>query len=191
MRSYCLPRLRVALVAVALLLSSVASRGAEGAAGDKETIGDAGIPLNVDFPSVTQSSSIEIELKRTPCFGTCPAYDVKIASDGTVTYFGRSYVAVKGRKTTHLAPNDIAAIIELFRRADFFSLDDGYRAEVTDGPAFGISIIIDGKKKSVVDYLGSQVGMPQSVTELEDGIDRIVGTARWVLRPDGLRVTNP
>jgi ankyrin repeat protein len=42
------------------------------------------------------------------------------------------------------------------------------------------SIEFDGHKKSVTDHVGAGVGMPDVVTELEDKIDELAGTDKWL-----------
>jgi hypothetical protein len=40
----------------------------------------------------------------------------------------------------------------------------------------------NGRRKVVVDYGGTAAGMPESVRELQDEIDRVANSARWVMR---------
>jgi ankyrin repeat protein len=65
-------------------------------------------------------------------------------------------------------------------------MDAKYIANVTDCPTFILSIDIDGQKKEVVDYVGSWEGMPAVVTELEDDVDTLARTDRWVAGSHGL-----
>jgi len=57
---------------------------------------------------------------------------------------------------------------------------------VTDCPTYILSIAIDGHRKEVVDYVGSWVGMPAVITELEDRVDTFARTQRWISGGDGL-----
>ncbi|MGF6228152.1 hypothetical protein QFZ27_002107 [Inquilinus ginsengisoli] len=131
-------------------------------------------------PKVSEASNVHIRLTRGVCFGWCPAYAVDIAGDGAVTYEGFSSVAVSGRFQDRIAPAEVAALVGMFDRADFFSLKDEYIAEITDSPFHKISLTVDDKTKSITDYVGKLAGMPAAVTEIEDTIDRIAGTAKWV-----------
>lgn len=107
-------------------------------------------------------------------------YTVELHGDGTVVYRGKRFVAVKGERRGKVAEVAVQDLVAEFRKADFFSLSDQYIAGVTDFPSYTISIEIDGKKKTVLDYVGGQVGMPRTVTDLEKDIDRIAGSDRWV-----------
>jgi ankyrin repeat protein len=61
-----------------------------------------------------------------------------------------------------------------------------YLASVTDCPTHQLSISIDGRRKAVEDYVGTWVGMPAVVQELEDAVDAVAETKRWVSGVDGL-----
>jgi hypothetical protein len=131
-------------------------------------------------PKVSEASNVHIRLTRGVCFGWCPAYAIDIAGDGAVTYEGFSSVAVSGRFQDRIAPAEVAALVGLFERTDFFSLKDEYIGEITDSPFYSVSLTIDGRTKKVIDYVGKMAGMPEAVTELEDAIDRTAGMAKFV-----------
>ena len=136
--------------------------------------------VHVPFPQIKDLKSLRITLERTSCFGTCPAYHVEISGDGSVAYQGRGYVVVTGEHHDHISKESIAQILDAFRKADYFSLRDKYICGVTDNPTTTTSISFDGQQKSVIDYVGEEIGMPHAVVEVEETIDRVAGTARWV-----------
>jgi hypothetical protein len=117
-----------------------------------------------------------ITMQRTPCFGTCPAYTVTITGDGRVEYEGKQFVHVTGRATATISPAEVAALVEAFDKAGYFTLNDRYTANITDMPTTITSIRIGERFKQVIDYYGA----PQVLKDLEKQIDRVAGTARWV-----------
>lgn len=119
---------------------------------------------------------VTITLERTVCFGACPDYLVTIHGDGTVEYEGRNFVAVQGIQTAHISDESVKRLVDEFYRAGFFSLQDRYEQSVTDLPSQTTSITIDGKTKTVYRY-GFE---PQRLAELEDRIDEVAGTEKWV-----------
>lgn len=135
---------------------------------------------HVPFPNVRDWKSVRVTLSRSTCFGTCPSYQVEIHGDGTVMYEGKEYVAVRGRHSAKVSHEDVVELVRAFRDADYFSLDDKYVWGVTDMPTFETSITIGTDTKKVTDYVGLQAGMPASAEALEDDIDRVADTARWV-----------
>lgn len=65
-------------------------------------------------------------------------------------------------------------------------MDPEYAASVTDMPFYTLSITIDGHSKQVRDYVGQWVGMPAVIKELEDEVDVLARTKRWIEGTDGL-----
>lgn len=140
-------------------------------------------PSHPDAPAYSAEGTLTLE--RTRCFGFCPDYTVTINGEGAVRYEGRAFVGVTGVQTAQADPVETA---RLFSRADeigFFGLRDAYRANVSDLPTATITYVRAGQRKSVLDYGGAMVGMPDSVRALQDEIDRVAGAARWTTRRDG------
>jgi ankyrin repeat protein len=140
---------------------------------------------HVAAPVLRSDSKVTITLERTGCFGSCPGYTVTISTDGIV-FDGRNFVVADGRHTDTVEPDAAHDLARRFIAADFYSMDAVYRAGVTDMPTYVLSISIDGHAKQVEDYVGSWVGMPAIVTELEDEVDTFARTQRWVAGSDGL-----
>ncbi|MEP1315006.1 MAG: DUF6438 domain-containing protein [Parasphingorhabdus sp.] len=91
-----------------------------------------------------------------------------------------------GVHTDKVDPGVVAELVEQFREAEFFSLNDEYRAQITDNPAYILTINTGTVSKTVVDYVGEEVGMPVVVTQLQKAVDRAARTARWIDGADGL-----
>lgn len=91
-----------------------------------------------------------------------------------------SGVRVSGKHETTIEPQVIDQLLAQFEEARFFSLRDEYRAEITDNPTYVVTIDTGNGKKSVVDYVGEEAGMPKAVAALQDAIDAAAGTDRWI-----------
>lgn len=136
---------------------------------------------HVDFPDLKDWSSMVIRLVRGGCLGTCPSYTVEIRGDGMVLYDGGGFVAVAGKHRCSISQEKVRELVKMFRDADYFSLQDQYAWDATDLPTYVTSIEIDGKSKKVRDYAGALVGMPLVVSDLGAAIDRVSGSAKWVV----------
>jgi ankyrin repeat protein len=123
--------------------------------------------------------SVRITLVRGPCYGTCPSYSIELSGNGSASYTGTGFVLVSGHHAFEVPTESVQCLLTHFKEADFWSLADRYVAHVTDLPAYGLTLTIGGHSKTVIDYLGSAVGMPAAVTALEEEIDRIAAD-RWV-----------
>lgn len=138
--------------------------------------------LHVPAPAFRPDSKIDITLSRSMCYGRCPVYEVSVSTRGIV-FDGKAFVAAKGRHTDTVDPSAVRELAKKFVAADFYSMRDEYRAGVTDNPTYTLSIAIDGHKKQVVDYVGQWVGMPAAIVDLEDNVDALAHTERWIKGP--------
>jgi hypothetical protein len=132
------------------------------------------------FPEPWDLNGVEIGLTRTGCFGACPAYSVTIDGDGTVRFSGKLYVLVPGDHVAHISTNSVRELVRQFEAANFFSAKDQYISTWTDNPSQTMTLVVSGRKKKVVDYIGTDEGMPLAIHELEQEIDEVAGTTRWV-----------
>ncbi len=134
----------------------------------------------IPFPEIKDLSTLRMSLTRTSCFGSCPAYSVEVRGNGVVVYRGEQNVLITGEHHARISSQEVIRLLEVYRNADYFSLKDGYSQSVTDVPTYTTSIEFDGLKKSVGDHVGAGAGMPDSVTELEDKLDELGGTEKWL-----------
>ncbi len=136
-------------------------------------------------PVLRANSKIEIKLSRSGCFGSCPSYNVTLTPQGIV-FSGGGYVVASGSHTASVDPDAVRALAQKFIDADFYSMDTAYVASVTDNPSYQLSISIDDQSKQVNDYVGAWVGMPAVISDLEEDVDALARTDRWIEGKDGL-----
>ena len=132
------------------------------------------------FPEPWDLKGLKIQLSRTGCLGTCPAYTVTIQEDGSVHFSGQWNVLIPGEHEAHIVPTAVKELVRQFERTNFFAADDKYVATITDNPTYKLTLTVAGKTKTVTDYVGEQVGMPLFITDLENAIDDAAGTERWI-----------
>jgi len=140
---------------------------------------------HVAGPALRPNSKVTIKLLRTGCLGSCPSYTVTVSTDGIV-FEGHGFVVASGKHTDTVDASEVRKLAKRILAADFYSMDSDYSASVTDLPTYVLSIAVDGHTKEVHDYVGSWVGMPAVVTELEDEVDALARTQRWIEGSDGL-----
>lgn len=151
---------------------------------------------SVPFPTAAPED-VEIILDRSACFGTCPDYRLTVQGDGTIRFssgrtnlpgtaaevhldFNGNNVLLSGTHLAKVSPKAVAALVEKFRAAHFMGMKPEYIAGITDNPTQVLSLRVGKTTKRVVDYVGIAVGMPQAVTELQDAVDRLADSDRWV-----------
>ncbi len=136
----------------------------------------------VPFPPY-DPATVRVTLERGPCFGGCPTYRVTMQGDGSVRYDEPTYGGPARMETSSVDPAEVRRLVEAFEAADFLSLDDVYSSGWVDHSIYKLTLEIGGLKKTVVDDDGPRGGMPDSVRTLEDAVDRVAGTSRWISAP--------
>jgi hypothetical protein len=137
--------------------------------------------------SLSVAATPVITLERTTCFGTCPAYTLRIFDDGKVLYEGKEFVKRKGKAEGQISKTELAALVRQFEQIDYLRLDDEYGVgdkcpeDWTDYPSAITSFNHNGKQKKIRHYLGCR-GLPilDQLRVLEDKIDEVVNTKRWI-----------
>ena len=109
-------------------------------------------------------------MKRTPCYGKCPTYNIIFFNDGKVIYEGKKFVPNEGKYEGQLNIKTLALIQDKIRQVDFFNLDSVYDARISDLPSVILEVNMDGKNHKVIDrYKG-----PKKLREFEKYIDNFI-----------------
>ena len=127
-------------------------------------------------------SDLVIWMGRGSCMENCPAYEITITGDGTVTFTGWLNVEVLGTRSATISQNEIEQLIAEFNNANFFELDK-IQSETRDCPSTGISITLEGKSKRYQDYrLCSKETLPyeKKIQRLEMKIDELSNSQQWL-----------
>lgn len=121
---------------------------------------------------------------------SCPAYELRFHGDGTLLYKGYTDVKTPGVKTDLLSDEAVKELLAAFERAGFLAMNDAYtdcpaaeRRAVGDivsclRPTVTITLRLNGEEESVRHYTGDP-SAPKALLELEDAVDRILGSKRW------------
>jgi ankyrin repeat protein len=137
--------------------------------------------VHVDFPEIHDFNSVVIKVSRRGTmiqFG----YEVEMHGDGTILFTGEPGVVFEGKHRCSVAPEKVKSLVDFMRSKDYFSFSDKYFAQnVMDGDIHETSIAFDDQRKSVSNYMGSYAGMPGTVIEVENEIDRVAGSMRWIV----------
>jgi hypothetical protein len=134
-------------------------------------------------PDATQIDTIMLE--RTPCYGTCPVYKIVLRRDGTVTYRGKKWVKVIGRRSHKISVDAFQRLAREVERIQFFGFKDEYlwkdnpdgsSEHVTDSPTRITTVRAGRVCKAVKNYYGG----PEALAELEKLIDDVSGGVVWI-----------
>lgn len=127
-----------------------------------------------DFPAIKDWNSLRIQYAVGGCRG-CPQFAVELRGDGTLTYMGLDGVMVRGVYRETLPPKAVRAVVEAFRKAQFFWLFDRYVWQ-RSVPDLSTTIVIgfDGRQKRVLDQSGELIGRPPALVELQNTLESVV-----------------
>lgn len=99
---------------------------------------------------VTPRDSLVIAFEKTPCFGRCPVYKVKVYESGFAVYEGINFSEKLGMYATTLSKEKIERIYQSALEIDFFELDAEYdNSGVSDLPATITMINMNGRQQKV------------------------------------------
>lgn len=161
-------------------------------------------PENVNQPK--EKMELSLKMERSGCYGPCPVYDLTIQPDGKVSFEGKFWTEVKEKTEGKITQEQLKKIIASIEEANFFSLDNAYNYDskncpniATDSATVNLSIKLNGKEKTINHYQGCfendkpkdaasinkpqdlrEIIYPQELYKLENKIDEIIETKRWI-----------
>ena len=117
-----------------------------------------------------------IEMKKQPCFGNCPVYDIVFYENGLIQYTGKQYVEMKGVHIKKMNINDLRKLVKEFEEANFFEFNSTYRAPYPDLQTISITFTNEGLTKTIT---GKSEGRPEEILALEAKLDAIITAPGW------------
>jgi hypothetical protein len=136
-------------------------------------------PPQAVVPVDAGGAGVEIQVETGPCFGTCAVYSVTLRADGTVDYYGESFVAVRGHQTARVSPSAVSDLVSSFDAAGFDTLTWHVKCPekfVTDHSTLRTTLRHGGQAHSVLHNLGDGCPPPELVL-LEAQVMRVVEPA--------------
>jgi len=149
------------------------------------TVGQVG-DQSPDLGSLSDADlkTMTIQLERSPCFGSCPAYTVTIHGDGRVEYNGKSSVKEKGAREARIEADKIKDLLSEFGKTKFWKITEDYSEQkckervCTDMATAITEFTIKGQTHRVKHYYGCG-GAPRSLFSLESAIDKAANSEQW------------
>ncbi len=117
----------------------------------------------------------EIQLTRTPCFGTCPWYKIVISEDGNMRYEGLKFVKNEGDYKGNINAKHKEELKEVFKYANEIKVDtfkDKYDAGIPDLP--GLKLLFINSKGKVIKDIQIQGAEPIELSTLAEKIDALI-----------------
>ena len=118
-----------------------------------------------------QKESFKFSMERTPCFGKCPIYTIKITDDGSVEFEGKKFVEPQGVETFKLNAEDLALLKKKLIEINYLGLEDKYDTEYISDLPSTITVLYRGlvEEKKVINRHNG----PAKLKEFEAFIDSL------------------
>jgi len=122
----------------------------------------------------TSTLSPLLELTKTPCFGTCPSFTLKVYQNGLAVLDGKKYVKHIGLSHMMLSEKQLNLLTDRCNKAQLFSLKSDYNERVMDLPTTSLTYHSDGDVKKI----SGNMNFP-------DGFNDVVKTCMKIVEMDG------
>ena len=126
--------------------------------------------------------NVEIGIEKESHDNIDPSYSLKISTDGSVEFNGKSNVKKTGRHTLKISQDLITEIVDKFNMIYFFSLRDKYLPTNVQGSQETKTVVSArvGDKFKKIEY--SKNGKaPHSLDALISQVEKITGIDQFVL----------
>lgn len=127
---------------------------------------------------------IIIKMNKTGT-GVSPEYSLTIYGYGTVIYSGIENVRVKGKIEESISEGKVMALLSEFKDSGFFTFENSYStdsAKNRPNTVISISMLSETREtiSKTVSYNPNDVNAPEKLKKLENKIDEIIGSEKWV-----------
>lgn len=119
-------------------------------------------------------------ISRTPCFGSCPIYTLRIDKNCVATLDAIDHLSngLKGWHKTNLPEKEWMKLVSKLNEINYNGLQDSYgNRNITDLPSVNTSITFaDGNMKKINDYGARGT---DELTDLYAYVDALIGKLDW------------
>jgi len=123
-----------------------------------------------------QKDSLLIGFEKTPCFGRCPVYKVKVFQSGFATYEGLNFTEKLGMYSSHFTEEEIADIFKSAAEISYFSFEDKYdNSMISDLPSTISTLHSEEEKKRIV----ARVNVPESLKNFHKNLAVTLQEKDW------------
>ena len=105
-------------------------------------------------------------LSTTPCFGTCPVFNLVLYSDSTLIFEGKQHTELEGVHQRKLTAAEYDAFIGLLKMVKWENMNPRYVSDMTDLPSQEFYYNFEGVEKNIYKY-GVE---PQSLGNLSQAL---------------------
>lgn len=125
------------------------------------------------------SSLVTIELERTPCYGFCPVYTLRVWGNGLVSYHGE-FGLIKGDRIGYISPSEAWQLIWAAWSSDFMHFGDAYTNGNEDLAGSRTCVSFGPFAKCVKETFSlTAPSPPAALRTLNTLIDQVTHSGQW------------
>jgi hypothetical protein len=117
-----------------------------------------------------------IFLKKTPCFGKCPVFEVRVSKEGIAQWKGVKNVSRLGNYTAVVSSTLLGEIFKEAEKVSFFKFAAAYPEngkKIADFPLTITTINANGKQNSIEDNFDAPIGLQNFEQYLFEKLDKL------------------
>lgn len=119
----------------------------------------------------------KVDFRTSPCFGTCPVFNMSIDKDGVAVFDAKRFNDVTGEHKGTIKKEQLDSLFTMINKAEIMSLEDKYTVQITDMPGYLLSVkFTDGQTKTISDYGPSG---PEPLKKIYNFIESLRGSQEW------------
>ncbi len=123
-----------------------------------------------------QKDSLLIGFEKTPCFGRCPVYKVRVYRSGFATYEGLNFTEKLGMYSSNFSDEEIAEIFKSAAEIGYFSFEDKYDNKmISDLPSTISTLHSEDEKKRIV----ARVDVPEPLKNFHKNLAVTLQEKDW------------
>lgn len=123
------------------------------------------------------ADSLYFMMQRTPCFGQCPVYTIRIYQSGRAYLEGKRFFDYEGWFKTKFSESEMIQIKTWANEAGYWKMNHVYDAPVTDLPSSTTALKTDSQYQWVYNRMNS----PDELRIFERNIETLIKDQDWVL----------
>ncbi|MEM9052148.1 MAG: DUF6438 domain-containing protein [Bacteroidota bacterium] len=126
--------------------------------------------------------SLAVAFEKTPCFGRCPVFKIKVYKSGFAVYEGLNFAEKMGLYSYRFSREDLEIIYKMAEEIDYFNLEAEYNdPRVSDLPSIISKISINEKSHRVK----ARMGTPEELKDFHENLGIMLNERDW--QPYSLR----
>jgi len=116
---------------------------------------------------------VAMSLRKGPCYGKCPVFEMTILGNGKATYEGKRFTDKLGTYEKQLSDAEYNTLLQAFRNSDFDTYPEAFKSMVPDLPL----VVIGYNGKTVK----GKEDRPEKLMALEKRMEMVANTEGWTL----------